>query len=616
LSGIQRSLESKGELYINRFQTGLYTNRGPLYTPISALGIQVVTRQDALWDGANIQLTPQFSLRRRYGFSKACTQAFGSSEWPLAFFSFQNLSGTIKLIADTQTNVYSFTSSTKTSIYTKGGGALQSSFNSVANIVYWCDGVNAKKWDGTTVTNMGIVAPSITPGLSFSAGSLSPTVGYKYVYVFKNSSTGHISTASASSASSGVQTSKNITVQANGSGDTQVDKIDVYRTADGGAQYFFVAEINNPGTGTWNYVDSTADSGLNTALIAPLALVNNPPPSGISLLTWYAGRLWAASGNTLYYSGGPDTLNGVGTEAWPPINNFPVPGTITALASTSQGLVVFTRDDAYVVTGTNASTFTVPVLWQSNWGVASQNCVAQDGDTLYIFTTKGQVFSVSQANGLQEIGFLIQQKFTAMTPSSVYLAIHRSGGDEGLFVSDGSANIYRYSTVSSSWDTVIQPVGGVHAISSIEISTSNWALLMGRATGSGFVLKRDLSVFTDDSSTYSASAIIGSIIVAPPRQTAKIESVLTQLVATGTYPTVSVMLNEVTDTSSLPATFTALPNPVPDPPELPQSVSLWVKRHDLKAAAVPLPQIVQHLQIKIVFPSEAAANELWGFGLA
>lgn len=617
MAQISRNVEAKSELFVNRFQTGLYTNRGPLYTPISALGLQVLSRQDTLWDGQNVQITPQFTLRRRYGTSKACSSAFGGGEFPLAFFSFQNLSGTVTPIVDTQTNVYTFSSGSKTSIYTKAGGASQSSFNSVANIVYWVDGVSAKKWNGTTVTNIGIVPPTVTPALSFSSGSLSPTVGFQYVYVFKNSSTGHISTASVPSASTGIQTNKNITVGANGSGDTQVDKIDIYRTKDGGATYFFLAEVNNPGTSSWTYTDSTADSSLNVFLIAPVAFANNPPPAGLSLLVWYAGRLWGASGNTLYFSGGPDTINGVGTEAWPPANNFTVPGNIQALASTSQGLVVFTVDDAYVVTGTTSTTFTVPILWQSNWGVSSQNSVTQDGDTLYIFTSKGQIFSASQANGIQEIGFGIQQKLTAITPSAAYLSIHKSGGDEGVFLSDGSSHIWRYSNITSSWDPAIAVVGGCGAIASIETTAGNWNLLVGRATGSGFILKRDVSLFSDDGTAYTAFATIGSLTVAPARQVATVSSVLIQAVKTGTYPVVSIMLNEVIDLGAVPATFTVIPNPVPDPPKLPESSSLWMMRHDLAGALVPLPYgYVQHLQLKISFVAENAASELYAFGLA
>lgn len=610
---IQRSLESGGNLFINKWFTGLYQNRSPLFTPTSVLGVQLIARQDALIDGQNLQLTPQYTLRRRYGFEKACTSAFGVGEFPLTFASFEDLSGTIFPLTDTQTNVYTCSSGSKTSIYSKAGGAGQTSFNAVANTLYFCDGVNANKFDGTTVSKMGIVPPVSAPTISsFSAGSITAFTGWQYGFSFVNSSTGQVSTMSPSSTSTGPQTNVSVNLTGSGSTDPQVNFVQIYRTADGGAQYYFLAEIAN--TSTWNYTDSTPDSGLNVEIIAPVADQNDPPPAGISLLCWYAGRLWGASGNTVYWSAGPDVTNGVGEESWPPGNNYTVPGNITALIPISIGLVVCTRDSQFIITGT-VSPFNAPNVWQSNIGVASQNSVTQNLDNFFFFSSRGQVFWYTPGN-LSEIGSTIAAQLAAFDATKVYIAMHRSGQDEGVFISDGSSQIYRFSQLSQSWDTVIVPVGGCGAIASIETSIADWRLLLGRSTGSGFILQRDLGTWTDDGQTYPAWATVGSIVVAPPRQVANVESILTQLSAVGTYPTVSVMLNEIIDQGQLPATFIKLPNPVPDPPQLKNSKSLWSKRHDIKAAQTPLSLHVQHLQIKISFSSEAQPNEVLGLGIA
>lgn len=782
MADVKRNLEQGGGLYINKWWTGIYSNRSPLFTPVSALGIQLIARQDALWEGLNVMITPRYSLQRRYGFLRACSVAFGANEWPLTYFSFQNLSGTVDTLVDTQTNVYTFTSGGKTSIYTKNT-TQQSSFNDVGNILYWCDGTVAKKWDGTTVTNMGIVAPATAPTLSYVAnGLLNPLIGYTYGYTFVNPNMDHQSTISPISANTGPLNNQtvvestvtvnvtatssdgsnatvvcannfnpgqtvvcinlgyatwlngrtltitsatssqfvaagvthvrygthaetqgtatmtlsvpnaspyqytvvnagtflsdggvvyaatsaplaittgtptvgqysvnagvytfaaadanqklaitysfslaasigvNVVVGGDGSADPQATNIDIYRTDDGGAIYYYLATVSNPGAGnTWSYTDSTADSGLNNDLIAPVADQNNPPPSGMSLLTWYAGRLWGASGNTLYYSGGPDTLNGVGEEAWPPAYNFTVPGNITALLATPDGLIVFTYGDAYALTGTSIATFTVPILWQANYGVANQNQVTQDGGNTFILTTQNQLYNIqagSTGGSVSALSFIVQDQLTALVPSNCYLAVHRSGVDEGVFLSDGSTNLWRYSQVASAWDPVYQPVGGVGAISSIEMGNDTWRFLMGRAAGVGYILERDLNTFSDDGTAYPAWAIVGSLSVAPPRQVANIASVLTQLTAVGTYPTISVLLNEIADTGSFPATFVPLPNPVPDPPQLPPSQTLWTRRHDFKAAQSPLSGHVSHMQIKVTFAIEAAANELLGLGLA
>jgi hypothetical protein len=70
-----------------------------------------------------------------------------------------------------------------------------------------------------------------------------------------------------------------------------------------------------------------------------------------------------------------------------------------------------------------------------------------------------------------------------------------------------------------------------------------------------------------------------------------------------------VILNEVS------GTFTTLPNPVSDPPQLPASSSVVANRYYIKSASTPLPQAVRHLQVKLSFPAENKATEVLGFAL-
>lgn len=599
-----RNLEAGG-LYINRWMSGLVTQRSALFTPLSAMGLQVIARQDAFYDGLNWEISPVMTPVRRAGYGKYSTAAFGASDYPLQFFSFKNLSGTIQTLVDCPSQLKSFTTSAQATVFSKSGTA-QGSFTSVGNTLYYCDGTDAdqKKWDGTTVSKWGIAKPVTAPTLGFVAGSLSPTSGFKYCYVYRNSSTGHVSTASPRSASTGPQTSKNITVGYTTSADAQVDKIWIFRTADGGSIFYFLAEIANTGS---SYTDSTADSGLNTDIVAPLT-GNDPPPTGMSLALFHQGRIWGASGNKVYFGSGPDVTVGVPEESWFLPNVFQFPGKVTCLASTSVGLIVFTTADAFIITGSSLADFQHG-LWQKNFGVASQNSVAQDGDTLFIFTSRGQLFQIS--GGLEEIGQPIRAKLQAFTPGNVYLALHRSGEDEGLFVSDGSGNVYRYSIAFSCWNPVAQPASGtLGAIASIETTTSVWTLMSGRTTGSGNILARTPGTFLDDGTAYTGYFTVGSLVVAPPRKTSRIESILIESMPVGTYPTVAVLLDEIS------GSFVTLPNPVPDPPKLAASTTVLMKRHDLKAAQTPLPQDIRHLQIKVSFIAENFKNEVIGLGIA
>src|ERR1039458_1842569 len=108
LPTIKRNLEN-GQIFIPRWHSGVNVNRSPLSTPLSAFGMQIISNYDTLWGGSNMELSQQNTLVRRPGYPTFCTQAFGPSEWPLAFYSYKSLSGAITPLVDTQTNIYSFT---------------------------------------------------------------------------------------------------------------------------------------------------------------------------------------------------------------------------------------------------------------------------------------------------------------------------------------------------------------------------------------------------------------------------------------------------------------------------------------------------------------------------
>jgi hypothetical protein len=604
---IKKQIAESGDgIYVNRWWTGLITNRSPLFVPVSSLGLQVLARHDALLDGQNVEISPTSTVKRRAGFPRFCSTQLGA-ETPLTFASFKNTNGVIKNLIDTDLRVASFTASAIVSLFTKGTTA-QTSFQKVGDTLYMCDGTNLKKWDGTTVTGWGIASPITAPTVGFVTGTLSPTAGYRWVYVYKDSSNGHVSTASPVSAFTGPQTLKNFTIGGSYSTDTRVDKVSIYRIKDGGALYNFVTDIaNNSAGGSWSFTDSTTDANLNDFILAPTSHVNDPPPAGASLVTFHMGRMWVAVGNKLYFGGGPQITNGVPEEAFPPANVFKLPGKITAMVSTTNGLAVWTTDDWFFVLGTDIGNFYV-VKYQSNFGVANQNCVVQDGDLVFIFTQRKQLFSFSDS--LNEVGYPIRDQLALFDPTVSYMALHRSGVDEGLFISNGSTTVFRFSLVANVWCPKATVVGGVKAIASIEVASSDFRLMTGRAAQNGFILARDTgSTFADDGSTYSGFATVGTIILAPPGQNASISSLMLEVMPVGTYPTLAILANEVS------GSFITLPNPVNEPPMLPSSTTITTKRHYLKAAATPIPSQMRFLQMKFTFAQEAAANEVLGLAI-
>lgn len=624
----------KNVTYLNRFMTGLYSQRSPLFTPMSTMGLQVIQRMDSLWDGENTDISHSMTLIRRPGFGTYCSQQLTAGDYPQKYFSFKNTAGVVRAMVETPSAVSVFTATGVTEVITKST-ILQGSMNKVASTFYYCDGNDSDtlKWDGTNLTKWGIAAPTIAPTIDTEAGTLTTVNGgYQYVYVYRNANTGHISSASRVSASTLNVANKSFGLSGPCSNDVQVTNVDIYRIEDGGGVFYFCASVANiPGT-NWQYTDQNVDAALNTDLVVvPGSHSNDPPPSGANLSVLYQNRFFIAAGPFLYFSGGPDITNGQPEESFPPANVFRLPGSITALAATSQGLLVWTSSDCYVVLGNSTLTYYLDD-WQKNFGVAGQNCIAQDGDTVFVFTTNAQLFQISVSSAgtsMSEVGFPIQGRLAAFPPTTTYLAIHRAGVDEGMFISDGVAKMYRYSVSMGCWSTPYNVVGGCGAISSIEVTTANYALLMGRSSGNNAILVRTPNAQNDNGSTYPCWVTIGSLVLSPPGETATVESILVEMFPFGTYPTVSVLLNEINEAGfgqtgfggggfgGGAVGFVDLPNPVADPPLLPASVSMWSNRHYLKYAQVPLAHsLVRHLQIRLNFVAEDVPSEVMGIAVA
>ncbi len=366
---------------------------------------------------------------------------------------------------------------------------------------------------------------------------------------------------------------------------------------------------------------SDQDGELNILIEAPIDDENNPPPNTtnpittsvtgtFSLLCYNAGRLWGAVDNFVYFSGGPDVTYGSPEDSWPPANVFTFPGKVTALVSVNAGLLVFTDSDMYIIYGTSTATF-YSNLYQRNFGVANQNCIAQDGDNLFVFTTKSQLFCFTDQ--LQEIGFNIGDQLLAnFPPSQTYLTIHRNGSDAGLFI-NGPTYGFKYRLDQQSWSTKFSFSSSVPIVASIETSADTYTLLASTIYGGTQILQRDETgtIFQDFSANYPCFATIGSLLLSPPGTVSILESILldTIPVAGSAGPTVSVLLNEIS------GTFVTLPNPVNDPPLLPATTSITSSRYYLRAATTPLPQQVKHLMVKIAFSTENYAATIMTLGI-
>jgi hypothetical protein len=229
------------------------------------------------------------------------------------------------------------------------------------------------------------------------------------------------------------------------------------------------------------------------------------------------------------------------------------------LYPTSNGLIVFTVSDIYVIQGlgdSSSSFFSTPFL--QGIGLGNYDGFAVNGAIAYLYTTDNQVLTIDPSSGLSEVGFAIGDQFGpnngtgTFLPSTVRLTWHFQGSQEkALYVSDFSQNWWRLLTTpapetsgSVTWCPMATISGGFSAVQSVETSPGVHTLLLG-PNSSGPILERSLSVFSDNGSAYNAYSIVGSLVLAQPGQLAYAKLITTDSMAVGTPITLQVQLDEI-----------------------------------------------------------------------
>jgi hypothetical protein len=410
---------------------------------------------------------------------------------------------------------------------------------------------------------------------------------------------------------------------------TDVGSVDIYRTRDGGSSFDYDGSVaNNTAGGTWTYNDTVKDAALNASLTIPLgtALLSDPPPGqtgthspsgdSISYITEWQGRLWGVSGSKVYFTAGPDVDNGDSNACWPPANVFTFPGQVQAVTGTSVGLLVWTSDGLKIIAGgpQTLSYYATDLL--DNFGISSPNCVAKDGDTVTALLTSGQVFTLN-VTSKTEISAFIADIAQTFPENASYLAYHRNGLDNGLFLGDGSSTVLRYGLNVNAWSPVYKPVGGIKALNSIETSVGNYTLCAARATTAGWILGRNPAAFQDDGVNYSACfATIGNIVLSHPLEPlVPVYYVAGYFAAGGATPSCAVLPNEITGSTG--PGFVPIPFVGPEPSlGATQSQTLSALQWNL----YDLPNmknslLMHHLQVKISFPAENFASTIFGIAL-
>ena len=413
--------------------------------------------------------------------------------------------------------------------------------------------------------------------------------------------------------------------------DKQIDAVWIWRTVQGGGVMFFDASIPNPTPGTasnWYFEDFIPDTSLNEDIEAPIADENDPPPVGITALTYHLGRIFGGLGNSVRYSDGPDVNAGNGDTAWNPSNIFIFPSTVTRLYPTTYGLVVFTLNDPYLIQGQGtAASPLIAIPFLQYLGLVSYDAFTVNGGIVYMYTSDNQIVSLDPNGGVSEVGFPIGDQFgpsngtRTFTPSSAQLTWHISGSqDKGLYVSDGQGTWWRLCPTPApetglTWSPKAQLIGGFSVVQSVETVPGTHNLLVAPLT-SGPILKRDYSVYSDNGSAYNAFGVLGSVVLAQPGQFAEVESFTTDAQARGSLITLAVQLDEILDipypnggTLFEPLTsLDAFGNNIPDPTQLVAPTSLYAQRFYLSQTQEAA--WCRHLQIQFNFGTDTVKNEL------
>jgi hypothetical protein len=449
--------------------------------------------------------------------------------------------------------------------------------------------------DYYSVNVLGTSQPPIPPGLS---APLPPPTG---------SLTGDVSSAAPVTQITGSNTGAVITIYGPLSTDPAVDSVIIWRSgdsADGGADMFELTVIPNvqgtaPGTpiGYWSFQDCLPSApatingvsypGLDTLIPAPIASVNNPPPTGFLPMIYNFERIWGSVGPTVYFSAGPDSLVGNPNTQFNIADDIPFLATVVRIVKIAQGSLVFLTDSIQEILGGPSTGSFYSVELASGIGLGNYNALDTYMGEIYFFSADGQLMTLNPALSAQTIGFALGDQFVNLPssgvsdatwiPSKVYVAALQAGIDNALFVGDGSTGWYRCNPhqvpglaqgPQPVWSPFAKITNGCQMLYTTEISPGIKKLLIGSTLPNEPILERSLSVFTDNGTQYDAFFVMGAITLAWPGQLAVLKHLEMDFSqsgynTTGYHPTVSFLIDEFAGTFT---PFTLLP--VYDPPSL------------------------------------------------
>lgn len=541
-------------------------------------------KREAWVAGSNILTSQKGYSERRNGFAAwiSDSSTFTFSGTLQRFYTWRRWTGAAVTLSGQYFVMYNDTSATTSRVWKQRVGTdvypvlIHTDTTSTGvfdftlsnNFIFFGNGVDMKKYDGTTVTNWGITGPSAAVTFSSGSGSLSPVIGYKWQIAWENSSTGHISSPSTASASSGSGSSVKFTFTGNTTSDAQVDKVRLFRTVDGGS-IFFELPASPIAYATWTvsgYEDNTADSAL-TSSVAPLVNQNNRPTASFDPV-WFANRIWTHANDTLTYSDFEELVRGVEEEAFASTNTRFMGREIIAKRVAGEYLLIMSADVIWRIYGDTLATFRLDTLANGKGCLNRAAAIAFEGLVAWLDSSSTVWVTDGTPAGMKEISYPIRTDIASINHATAALAYHSTGNARWLILMDGTGGkLYVFDLDTQQWMPP-WPIEGITAIYSGQTALATYRLFLGRT---GKPLRQDTN-YQDDGANYTASATAHLMDIVPPDNPSQYGVVDHIEVETGTAVPASVKF--LTDEDPDSGTYIATDSSGNNPPNRTQGTSL------------------------------------------
>jgi len=341
----------------------------------------------------------------------------------VTYLNIDNTSATLKPVKDSLDELQNFGSNA--GFYFFGGNWVAkpytTSYVEFQEKLYFSagTGIPQKTFNGTTFFNLGIAKPAAAV-TTVANGALDPddTKVRQYCYTYYNSADGSESAPSEYSAELSY-TTDNVTVSnIVPSTDSQVTNIKLYRL---GGPYTEMVLVTTLTANVTSYVDILADLSIDGSVLT--SHTAGQAPSGLDHLTEHATMFFGVLDDKLYYTDVAFVNN------WSPFYFIDFEATIIGLGSTQNGLLVFTKDKTYIVTG-NAPTALSKFLLHGSQGCLNHKTIKYIDNNLIwqsrdgLCTSNGSSVTVIT---LDKLGFLSLSAISGEIWDSQYFLFHTTG---------------------------------------------------------------------------------------------------------------------------------------------------------------------------------------------